>query len=301
MSEINKREYKAWIASAMLIPVVMSASESAPLPTIGTVLLCLLLGKLPESEPGGLLALIRWCFLSVFLSRLLEITGICWRGRGAEYAVPAALLAMGFLAMRKGTAPAARAAAVLRYGMFAVVVGILISGFGEIGNLPEAMKETKWNLLLPVWLLVPFKGQTKGKAGRIKLLAGGTAIVSSAVTWSVLNKNQNFYTLSKSISMFGAVERYESLASMVITLGVFSAITVLLAQSGENWKWAGLGKQQTGILWAVAASGILYLLPWEIRDLYLAIGAIGFWTLIPAVESVLKKAGKGVDKRGNPW
>lgn len=242
--------------------------------------------------------MIRWGILTIVLAKLLTLTQTCWKGRGAEYAVPAALLGLAVIAAWSGEAKAARASAVLRYGIIGVVGAILISGITRIDKNIDVYLDKKINYLFPIVTLVILKSEPKYKNGKISIIAALLALITSMVVGGNLGKRGSFYQLSKSISLFGTIERYESLASAAITLGLFAALTVIMVQSGKSWKQAGLGREQIGLCAGAVVAAWLYLIPWEIREEQLMIAVVLFWALIPSAERFLKK---GIDKNGKRW
>ena len=98
-----------------------------------------------------------------------------------------------------------------------------------------------------------------------------------------------FYTLSRSISLFGVVERFEALIAACLTLGLCSVAALLFRAVG-----ALCGK------YARPICAMLYLLALglicrPLAGIICAIGTIILWIAFPLIFS-LKKDKKGVDK-----
>lgn len=98
-----------------------------------------------------------------------------------------------------------------------------------------------------------------------------------------------FYTLSRSISMFGVVERFEALIAACLTLGLCSVAALLFRAAGRLC--GKFARPVCAILFLAALGMICRPIAGEIC----AIGTVILWIVLPMIFS-LKKDKKGVDK-----
>lgn len=287
MHNLTNEEYAPWLLTAMLVPAVTAATESSLRMVIPVGLLCLILTSLPRKESAGLIALGQWLLTTAVTAKLLEITPICWPGEGTELAVPGAILVLAAFSTARGEKAAARTGAVLRFGILAVIGAVLISGVPEVTLKNMALQE-RWNPLLAVWLLLPALHTGRTAKTSVKILTA--AIAASAVTTGILGKTESFYVLSKSLSLFGTVERFESITAVALILGFFATVTFLLSHSGMVWKKAGLGEEKMGILLSVILSYIGVFLGIPIQAELIALAALMLWSILPTVEYAITKS-----------
>ena len=165
----------------------------------------------------------------------------------AAPAAPAVLLALGAAGSAKGTAACARAA-----GVWALLTGVLLSLVmaGACG-----MVQTAWmapwggaEQLPPalVWLLTPaaliyLPTETRGgrqtavAAAALALLPAGFSLaVSSGLSPQLAEKDPfALYALTKSISLFSVMQRFEALLSVGAMVGLCMLLTLLFCAAQE--------------------------------------------------------------------
>ena len=117
------------------------------------------------------------------------------------------------------------------------------------------------------------------------------AVVSGSLSVPLARKQDAaFYTLSRSISLFGVVERFEALVAACLTLGLCSACALLLNAVRQMIPQKG-GDGVTAFL-CLAALGGSFL---SLSPLIPAAGTAVIWVLLPLIKKK-KKGEKTVDK-----
>ncbi len=269
---------------------------------------------------GAVLAILYWIDFSYKLPRtavrilqtvwLVVPLSVCGRASAALFPdagyplyVPAVVLGLGWLlADRPGDGVRACCA----------LIGFFVLAAVSIVSLC-AVTDIRWQWLKPsfswegLWIVLSI-----GSGGMLirtvypeaKLNKGWSAAAFlapaflSAVSMGCLSeqlcrqKESAFYTLSRSISLFGVVERFEALIAACLTLGLCSVAALLFRTVGTLCgKYA---RPICAILYLVTLGSLCRPIAGEIC----AIGTIIVWIVLPLIFSV-KKRKKGVDKGGS--
>lgn len=216
------------------------------------------------------------------------------------YYVPAVVLALSWwLSGKKG---AAACCAVAAYFVIAAV------GIVAVFALPDL--QLKW--LRPIWnwreaVLAMALGaggfflrQIEGEAPPLgwKIAAYGMPTVLCAIVGGCLSPELSgvqasaFYTLSRSISVFGVAERFEALIAACLCLGFFSSSTMVLCAARSLFP-----KKAGGVLSALLCLAALSASGTTRGGVFGAAGIIILWVLLPLIKK-RKNNKKSVDKIG---
>ncbi len=298
--EKTDKQASVWLLTALLAPLAQTASASSWLACAVSGGICLSLAQWSKKyigEPSPWLARLQGLWSAVIIAKLLQWTSGYWQGYSYHQILPLILLAAAaYTAMDPKRA--ARVGCTLLGPVVVLLGAVLLSGVSEI----------KLSNLKPVWnmpdaglitiLLIPClaAGTTgKGKGGKFLWLYA-FALAVSVVTSGVLSAKvsaaavSGVYELSRSVSLFGVAERFESLAAAAMTLGFFGAMSYLLAVPGR-------GK---GTVWVeTAAGGALYLCGLQLDSRAAAVGSLLLWLVLPVtaeLKKLSKKKEKGLDK-----
>ena len=145
------------------------------------------------------------------------------------------------------------------------VLGLLLVGSGVwYGAIEKSEKRAGWrNLLLPL------------------MAAGLSAVTAGLLSPELVALRQDpFYDIAKSISLFGVMERIESLLSVAMIMGVFALLTTMasacqsIGQVLKPGRWYGCG--------SCAAAIPLVLLDYKMGEI-LTFGAILVWLILPVL------------------
>ena len=214
----------------------------------------------------------------------------------------ALLLLLAAYAANKGVSAVARVSAICFF--FLIALYILVLGFSAPQLRPQWLApQTK-----PAWTLLPavfspvcalfLTGHCSARAKPALWLLGGTAlaflvafIAAGCLSPEVAGKEPfAVYTVTKSLSLFGAMERFEALVSAALTAGGFCLLGLLCLTNAElvrvvcprAEKCCGAANFLLGFA-GISASGVLS------AEIAAAASAI-FWGLLPiGILSVAKR------------
>lgn len=205
------------------------------------------------------------------------------------------LLAVAGWGTWKGSGACARCCGILC--LFLIVLYGVIAAF--------SVPDVKWQYLTPtdswstgVWsaglFLLPFgvwytpcSRSRKGPAWQMAFLLPAFAAALAGVTAGVLSPELTarravpLYDLAQSVSLFGVMERIEPLLSAAMTMGVFALLSSLTCAA------RALADQLRSGQWNTAAvcgfAGISMVLTKDMPAELVAVGALVFWMVIPAI------------------
>jgi len=284
---MTQKQSAAFLAAALAAPLIQTASACTwpAVLTVGSacLLTCWAVGRY-IAPPDKWLLWLQWLWACVIASEVLHWSADCWPSHPDGYGAPLILLLLAAWAASGGRERASRAGCALLWPLTLLLGAVLLSGIPEIEvknlkpswQMPDAGLVTVF--LLPL-LLRPGKGKGRGRLLTGLLLA---ALLTSAVTAGVLSPGVSrgmrapFYELSRSLSLLGVAERFESLVAAALTIGYFCSLSLLLSQEaaekGKLWPWIGAG-----------ISGLLFVFDLRMDSHLLALGTILMWVLLPAL------------------
>lgn len=220
--------------------------------------------------------------------RMLTWVSACWPDSGKWPAI--ALGVFGAIAALRGRETIVRFSAVSRYFLIVLLGGVILSGIKGI-SLDNLIPS--WQLnggdLITVCLLPALCGEDElKKAGNEVLLLAAAA--ASVVTVGVLSPGYAsdaaapFYELSRNLTVLGIAERFESVVSTAMTIGLFVTLCFLLTNScGE--------KVKHGMIIGILAT-ILYASNACVDSRFVAAGTALIWVLLPTITALWIKIKK---------
>lgn len=283
-----------WVTVGGLLAAVSQYVLDRNLREPGLAQLFRLLGK-----PGTLL---RWLSLGWFVFVL------AWSANTADLAFPMVegypLLGLTVLALAawgswKGTAACARCAGVLLLFLLPLLGTVTAFAIPEV-KLSYLLPRGSWRQIIPalglfllpmgVWYLPCRRRQTGGSGWYFLLPAAGglLAAVTAGVLSPVLAQRMAspLYTVMKSISLFGVMERVEPLLSAAMTMGAFCLVSISACACGAllGKSWGGPAACAAAALLMGVVSGVG--LPW------LAAGGGIFGIAVPLLVVLITKSKK---------
>lgn len=277
----TEKAYRPFEVLALTVPAAEAAVGKNWLPTLILTLAALLICtcvSTQEVPEWDWLKKLQCIAAALILAKLLEWTHRSWPGTGANYAVPAVLLALAAYGVQKGYA--IRGASVLRYGVYLVLALLAIAGLKQVKPQDLAPKAQVPDLTLAAVLLLPLLSRRNGNAAIP--LNGIAATAASVLTAG----SDSIYGYSRGISLGGAATHLESLAASAITIGWFAAISFVLDSVQEK------SEKKKGVwISALLAYGI-YLTGIDIRGEALAALELLLWGVIPLLWGLKKKLKK---------
>ena len=274
-TEAEKRD-SAFAAMALTVPAAEASVGKNWLPVLIVGLAAWLLCSWTAGErpriPGWLSGL-RIITMVLLIAWILERTSEPWPGRGAQFAVPLALLVLAAVSVQKGAEQTAAAAGVLRYGIYGILAVLMVAGLGDIPWKSLAPKAELPDGPLAAVMLLPLLAVHRKEQGNPLPIA---AVLASIVTVGATS----LYEYSRGLSIAGAAEHLESLAACAITVGYFGTVSWLLdgcAAERDNSR----RRNGWGVFGTAAVAYAVYLLkiphaPWLYAGLELL-----FWGVLP--------------------
>ncbi len=288
--EIPDRQGQWALVAAWLVPVCHAAAASGWLAAAlvgGGVLVISGWQAKYGAEPGKWLSLLQDLWLCLVAAEVLRWCAGFWPSHENRSAAPVILLVLAAYLAGMGQERVARVNCTLLLPIGLLIGIVLLSAVPEIRwenlgpkwQMPEADLIT---LLIIASLHNRKAGEKRRKSGAALWLAGTAA---AAVTAGVLSpkismsEEAPLYELSRSISLLGTAERYESLMAAGMTLGLFASLALILRDKEDNRSGAWI---KAGI------TGILYLTEIEPDSRVIGIGSIVLWIILPVIDSVIK-------------
>lgn len=312
---LSERERRIWLMTAMVAPVVHTASGCSWLPVllIGAVCMAICWGMDAISSGKELSEWVAWVkllWIAPVICVIMSWSALYWQGISAQSGTAYVILAVAALAAYQGEKKSARAGNILRYFIAILIGAVLFSG----------LKDMRWENLRPQWqtssadfilaFLIPsLVSAGMGVTGRIqtKLKMLAFAGVVAVIVSGVLTLRESvalrapFYELSRSASLLGVAKRFESVTACGMTLGFYVLLSFLLNNGVGHWE---ARKRNRALLAVVLLAATLYTLLGEFDSRYLAMGAIITWVLLPTLDIMknnYKKFQNSIDKDGTKW
>lgn len=274
--EISEKQSDTYLAAAMLAPLAQ-ASSGCSWPVI-FLLSALCLGAaqwlschaLPQ---GKFLKLLQSLWTCVLGALVLQWISDYWPGHRENWVAPLILLA---LAAGIDKNRAIRVACILLYPVLFLLGTIYLSAVPEMEPWQLIPRVRMTNMdIVPFFLLPALERGAGGRKPLWKLML--FAVAASAVSLLANTTKAPVYELSRNISLFGTGWRFESLASVAMTLGFFTALSYLMAAG------SGTGKTKWG---KAVITALLYLWGIPYNSQAIAIGTVILFLIIPAVMTL---------------
>lgn len=253
---MKDRAERTWLAAAMTIPLAQTAGGTPLLTTLlaSAILLPLSLCREEVPQPRWLQRM-HWFACVLAAGTILGRTAACWPETGMEILVPGILLLLSTVSAQQGKREACRAANVLRFGVYGILAALLLSGMKEI-YLPNL--RCVWGVPgaeLILVLLIPSIAGMGGKDIRLAVRLGAAALLFSFLGVGVLGKGGDLYELSRSLSILGVAERFESLTAAAITVGYFQMVSLLVCAGAQRLE----GERKTAVRLTAAAAVPIFI------------------------------------------
>ena len=313
---IGERQRWVWLLSALSVVAAAEAGAySWPWVALGSLLVSgyyLYLDWItPSTGIAGAMTSLGWAGKSlILLTMIWNVVAMGWAATLADTAFPMVdgfpvlgwvLLAAAAWGSWKGAASCARCCGVLSLFLL-FLYGIVVT---------FALPDVQWkNLILTgnwkesIWIVglmltgmgawyVPCHKNTKKPGWTMVLFLPIGIFVLSVITTGVLSpalvavSQVPLYEVAQSVSLFGVVERIESLLSAAMTMGVFALLSTMsaacqcLGNELKQWRYYG-------IVCCIAAFGTMYLKKYFTVE-FRTFGAGMVWLVLPLVSVVVSK------------
>lgn len=309
---ISSKALFAWLCCGMIGPAAVAAARSSWPLVLAAGLLCSLLCVMIHSFSDSrvwqskvyIVILIFWQIATAVM--IARWAGQCWTGKYAEKVVPVVLLALAAYSARKGAGQAARVGAVMFPVCALIFAVILAAGVTSLKldrvsvGAERLSPEMLVVFLLPVSATMLPRERTFGMVKVLLPLSITVALISVCVTGVVslavaITQEAAFYEFTKSLSLFGTVERFESVAAVGVTISIFSILSMLFAGIAHGINRFAPEKQQWGVgisFAAAVAATVLGIIP---DGGHMGILAVVIWGFLPLIVQCVE-SGKNAKK-----
>ena len=239
MQEITESQKNTWILASLAAPAAHVAAGMSWVNVLWVSLLAYGLRGL--AGKGKKKTWEKWICTAVCIlaaGRALTLMGSCWPKQKDIQWVMLILLGLSGLLAAKGKESAVQGA-ILLWWLTAFLLGsVLLSSVPEIGikNLTNYYDRDNTVKLLTI-LLLPSLAERERKTGGVSLVAMPLAFsicVQGVLSGAVAAESRApFYELSRSIRLYGVMDRMEALAWLGLMLGTFLYLSFLLVTAGE--------------------------------------------------------------------
>ncbi len=310
--EVSSRALAVWLATAMVGPVALVSAGSSWSALAVVVIVCGLLcavvyksweGSVCNSKLVNVLFLL-WNVYAVAV--VASLACLCWPGEGSQITTSLVLIALASLSATKGERSACAVSATLCPLCAAIFAVVLASGIGSIRwDRVEVSTVPPGGMLIFVFLL-PIAAVTIPRSANLSVgslafigLLGIVLSVSVMGTLSLpvmLTKPDAFYEFSKSLDLFGVVQRFESVVAVAVTLSLYAMLSLLLSSIGSTAERVCPGSDKWAVLLSAALSMVI-----EVFELWLsakatALVSIFVWGFLGATQQFFgEKKQKNLD------
>jgi hypothetical protein len=270
----------------MSAPLAIYAGKTSWEWTLVTGVVCisasLVVLRFGSSDYGKLLRLGQLILLSIVAGIFSREISACWGEESVS--MPLVLLVLAALSAGNGAQNAGRVCCCVAWAatiVYAVILAVGVKNIewtrlAEMGYCHEMMIVS---FLMPaIWLLLPAE---RSKAVSLIGMVVFGAVISilcfgTLSSRGVMDAQLPIYQYSKSLTMLGIAERFEAVASVVLTLGIYCTLSLILRAAEEMMKHGAL----------VAA--IIAAINVRIDTVFVVIISVIMWIILPLIVNVKK-------------
>ncbi len=309
--EVSSRALSVWVATAMIGPVALVAARSSWSAVAVVATLCgVLCAAVYKAWGDGIChsklvnALLMFWHLYA-AAEVASMASLCWPGRGSQLVTSLVLIALAALSASKGERSASAVAAIL-CPLCAVIFAIVLAC--GIGNIHWSRVEVSTHppagslifvFLLPIAaVVIPRRQQLSAVGfGMVGLLGTvlSIAVMGTLSLRVMLTKENAFYEFSQSLDLFGAVQRFESIAAVGVMLSLYAMLSLLLSGVGSMAQRIWQGSSQWVTLAGAAVSAGVVLFGLRFSEKTVAIASVLIWGFTAAAYGIV--CGKNQKKR----
>lgn len=300
---MSKKTEGQWLLVALAAPLVQTSSNCSWLAV--TVISGLCMGIIWGMEKleigageGRILTALQWLWMLLIVSEFLHWTMFYWPGYKSYHAVPLIILTLAVYGVSKGETAVRNISGILLPLLAVVFGGVMFSGIKEIKRENLSLQWEIQTAFPVVVMLIPAIRVGEERTPKIRIIL--SALVTALITNGVLSMGEiertvaPVYEMSRSVSLLGVGQRYESLIAAGMTAGYFMLMTWLVDAMANQW---GNGKRQKGSTWVSGFfAGLVFISGMRMNSRLLALGTLVLWVVFPVLEKTLKKMKLPLDK-----
>ena len=219
-------------------------------------------------------------FLILAAAKTASHAADCWPGHSAWQLFALALLALAGASALQGTDAVGRCAVLLTAGSILFYVPVLGAAAwqstppAETGSWKEGIPVLLTALTVVCSLFLP----SQKRSGRMLAGLAGFTVLLLYVT-AGRNGKLPVLTAVRGITLFGAAQRFEAVASCVLTVGLFLMLALFAASGGEILGAMGAGNY--GALAVTVPAGAAVWWVDAVHPAMFVVGAALFWGVFP--------------------
>lgn len=288
--EVHPKSVQAWLAVAMFAPLAHYSEGSWPLLLVLSLAAAGITGLFPNGIrcDHKILNLLEVVWILILSGQYMALSSAYWPGEKSDLVIPGVLLLLAAFAV---SGRPDRTGAVLLWLLILLLIpfGLAAGKDGELKwVLPEKLQCSAW--VVPV-LLLPSAVRwcmAEGKVERINWIIYLPGLCTWCATAVVLSpkfaaeQKLPFRELSRSLTI-GAGSRFESLASVAITLGWFALAALFLKLASGCLEKLGVKKKAAPWV-AVIPAIVLSWMKVQINPLIAAGITLILWVIAPILH-----------------
>lgn len=313
--KVSSRQLWTWAAVALTGPLAQFAGSCSwdwvAVLGIGCGAICWMLHRLAH----GVDRWPKWLCAAEFLwaafmaGMAASWSGYCWDASSARPVVPLTLILLASCASWGGAERGSRVSCVLSWFLTLLYAVILAAGCRD---LKANWMKPGWEgslILIPIFLTpavaiyLPRK-KGMGAAASLGVISAFAVAISlwsvGALSMDVAAQAQPaFYEFSKSLSLFGVAERFESFVSVAMTMGYFSLFSMLISAAGHLAEHIRQGWGKGGVVAAAVTAGGVCVFLRKVQTAGIATGCLFLWIAVPLLYLALGRLSKSkkIEKR----
>lgn len=307
-NKTNPDGISGWLAGGLTAPIAYLAGHDPWLVVLLIGAACFGFSKLVSVLWNRQERNVKWLWLlqavwaGVLVGQFARWSGQCWPTGDAFPLVPLALLILSVFAGWDGVERASQIGRVMVWFLIALFAVVFGSG---LGNLKLEFITPQFRLPtgeLVAVLLLPATAAFLPGSGRCSLTKLGVvlafAVVACVGTIGTLSQGVAdetafaFYEFSKSLSLFGVVERFEAFVSVAVTLGFFSILSYLVSLIGVLTEKSFPGKQRYGVVGGAVFGGAVALFIPQIPACGMLLVSLSLWVIMPLLACAMSSIKK---------
>ena len=250
---------------------------------------------------GRVQAVLGLIFCIFALGGWIRQASYIWPGGNQYPAVPLVIMALAGWSAAKGPKASAAVGCVIFWVVLLVYLVTISTGVLAVEGQWLYWEGFKWDTSSFALSLLPCAAAMwKGRGGVPKrlLVIPALTICAGVVTVGVLSPTladvqvNSFLELSKCLTIFGRVRRFEAVVSAGMTLGWFCLATMLLNMCGELSVKLKFGIEKPFVFGSVLLSSVVML--WNLHISWVILGILGAvcWVLIPLLPQGIESEKK---------
>lgn len=270
----------------LLVPVLQTVGGTG---VLGAALIGLLTGAIVWGSEKCLadyksqlwLTVLQSAVIGIICAQLSEWNSLYWKTLGEPKLLTVILLLSAYWGALKGEKTIDGIVLIVGTIGTVLVGAVLLSAIPgiQIQNVSWTMGRINPELIFVLLLPLIYKKDKSSKWNAILASACAFILIGNLTIERTEKDAMCFYTLSKSIKLFGIAPRFESMAAVGVMLGFFSMLILFMRPIMGNRIYESVMLVTAGgvILSGVAIDGVIILL-----------ALLALWIWIPAGESIFR-------------